>query len=120
MIVLNAEWTELMRGYEADHSDPRNQACHKVGIPLIAASIPLGVTIVGLPLATAMFTTGWTFQFVGHYFEGKKPSFVNDKRNLIVGLLWWLKKSGVDIQFTESAQPSRRQIPNEQPRHMVS
>ena len=113
MIVLNAEWTELMKNYEADHSDPRNQTCHKVGIPLIAASLPIGATIVGLPLAAAMFSTGWAFQFVGHYFEGKKPSFVEDRRNLVVGLLWWLKKSGADIQFTESTPPrSRREVEN--------
>jgi uncharacterized membrane protein YGL010W len=101
MIRLNAEWTDLMRKYEADHSDPRNQACHRVGIPLIAASLPVGATIVGLPLAAAMFTTGWTFQFLGHYFEGKKPSFVDDKRNLLVGLLWWMKKSGVPVQLAD-------------------
>jgi uncharacterized membrane protein YGL010W len=120
MIVLNAEWTELMRAYEADHSDPRNQACHRVGIPLIAASLPIGATIIGLPLATAMFTTGWTFQFVGHFFEGKKPSFVDDKRNLIVGLLGWMKKSGVDIQFTESTARSKREVSNDHSRYMVS
>ncbi len=94
---LNSDWSELMKNYEADHTDPLNQACHKVGIPLIAASIPVGATIVGLPLAAAMFTTGWTFQFVGHYFEGKKPSFVEDKRMLLVGVLWWLKKTGAPI-----------------------
>ena len=99
MFRLNAEWSDLMNKYSDDHSDPRNQACHKVGIPFIAASLPVGATIVGLPLAAAMFTTGWTFQFVGHYFEGKKPSFVDDKRNLAVGLLWWLKKTGVPIKL---------------------
>ncbi len=102
MIRLNREWTELMHNYEADHADPRNQACHKVGIPLIAASLPVGATIVGLPLAAAMFTTGWTFQFVGHYFEGKKPSFVDDKRNLLVGLLWWMKKTGVNVELADA------------------
>src|SRR5918912_608230 len=86
MLKLNAEWTDLMRKYEGDHQDPRNQACHRVGIPLIAASLPVGATIVGLPLAAAMFTTGWAFQFVGHVFEGKKPSFVEDRRNLGAGL----------------------------------
>ncbi len=99
MFRLNAEWTDLMNKYSADHADLRNQACHKVGIPLIALSLPIGATVVGLPLAAAMFTTGWTFQFVGHAFEGKKPSFVNDKRNLAVGLLWWLKKTGVPIKL---------------------
>ena len=100
---LNDEWTQLMKNYEADHADPRNQACHKVGLPLIAASLPLGATVVGLPLAAAMFTTGWTFQFVGHYFEGKKPSFVGDRRYLIVGLLWWMKKNGFDVELADLA-----------------
>lgn len=106
MIRLNAEWTDLMKNYEADHQDPRNQACHKVGIPLIAASLPIGASIVGLPLAAAMFTTGWTFQFVGHAFEGKKPSFVDDRRYLLVGLLWWLKKVGVPVALHGEGPPS--------------
>jgi uncharacterized membrane protein YGL010W len=106
MMRLNKEWTRLMRNYEADHQDPRNQACHKVGIPLIAASLPVGATVVGLPLAGAMFATGWTFQFVGHYFEGKKPSFVGDRRYLVVGLLWWLKKTGAKIELDEEAASS--------------
>ncbi len=103
LLALNEEWTRLMRSYEQDHQDPRNQACHKIGIPLIAASLPVGATVVGLPLAAAMFTTGWTFQFVGHYFEGKKPSFVEDKRALVVGLLWWMKKTGVPIRLADTA-----------------
>lgn len=106
MIRLNAEWTRLMHNYEADHQDPRNQACHRVGIPLIAASIPVGATVIGLPLAAAMFSTGWAFQFVGHMFEGKKPSFVDDRRYLAVGLVWWLKKSGVPIGLDESIEPT--------------
>lgn len=103
LLALNEEWTGLMKSYEQDHQDPRNQACHKIGIPLIAASLPIGATVVGLPLAAAMFTTGWTFQFVGHMFEGKKPSFVDDKRQLVVGLLWWMKKNGVPIQLAATA-----------------
>ena len=98
---LGETWSGLMETYEQDHADPRNQACHKVGIPLIAASIPIGATIVGLPLAAAMAGTGWAFQFVGHMFEGKKPSFVEDKRYLVVGLLWWLKKSGAPIALAQ-------------------
>ncbi len=90
---LNAEWSRLLASYKDDHRNPVNQACHKVGIPLIAASIPVGATVLGLPLAAGMFTVGWTFQFVGHAFEGKKPSFVDDKRALVVGLLWWAEKS---------------------------
>lgn len=99
MIRLNDEWSSLMKSYEADHQDPRNQACHAVGIPLIAASVPVGATIIGLPIALAMFGTGWAFQFAGHYFEGKKPSFVDDRRMLLVGLVWWLKKRGLRIDL---------------------
>jgi uncharacterized membrane protein YGL010W len=97
---LNREWSHLMERYQADHQNPINQACHSVGIPMIAGSIPLAATVIGLPLAVPMFTVGWTFQFVGHAFEGKKPSFVEDKRQLLVGLLWWAKKMGAPIEIT--------------------
>jgi uncharacterized membrane protein YGL010W len=103
MIRLNAEWSQLFATYAEEHQDPRNQACHRIGIPLIAASLPIGATIIGLPLAAAMFTTGWGFQFVGHYFEGKPPSLLKDKRMSVVGLLWCLKKSGMNIEVTEPA-----------------
>ena len=97
MIRLNDQWTALLHKYRDDHQDPRNQACHQVGIPLIVASLPIGATVVGLPLAAGLFTTGWTFQFLGHYFEGKKPTFVDDKRALLIGVLWCLEKYGVRL-----------------------
>ncbi len=99
-ITLNEEWTDLLEQYKNDHQDPRNQFCHSVGIPMIAASIPVGATIVGLPLAVPMFAVGWGFQFAGHIFEGKKPSFVDDKRQLIVGLAWWTQKVGLNLVKT--------------------
>jgi uncharacterized membrane protein YGL010W len=97
MLQLNAEWTRLLHKYQADHQDSRNQKLHQIGIPLIAGSIPVGATLIGLPLAAAMFTVGWGFQFAGHAFEGKKPSFVDDKRSLVVGLLWCLEKYGIRV-----------------------
>ena len=100
-IKLNADWSQLMSQYQQDHQDPRNQFCHTVGIPLIAASLPIGATIVGLPVAVPMFAVGWGFQFVGHYFEGKKPSFVDDRRQLLVGVLWWTKKMGLKVVQTQ-------------------
>jgi uncharacterized membrane protein YGL010W len=111
MLKLNAEWTAMMHQYDLDHQDRRNRACHRIGIPLIALSAPLAATVVGLPLAATTFTLGWAFQFVGHLFEGKQPSFVGDKRYLTVGLIWWLKKSGVaielhDDQVQKAAPPS--------------
>jgi uncharacterized membrane protein YGL010W len=100
MLRLNAEWTALLEDYKAAHRDPRNQACHSIGIPMIAASFPIGATLVGLPLAASLFTVGWGFQFVGHYFEGNSPAFFGDRRNLAVGLLWWLQKQGLPVAET--------------------
>jgi uncharacterized membrane protein YGL010W len=97
LMTLNPAWSRLMNDYADDHQNATNQAFHTVGIPLIAGSIPVGMTIVGLPVAVGMFTVGWTCQFVGHAFEGKKPSFVEDRRQLVVGLLWWFKKMGIPI-----------------------
>ena len=97
-IPLNEDWRALFHQYADEHRDPVNQACHSVGIPLILASIPAAVSVVGLPLAAGLFSVGWTFQFVGHVFEGRKPSFVEDRRFLAVGALWWLAKRGVKFE----------------------
>ena len=35
-----------------------------------------------------LFVVGWVFQFVGHYFEGKKPAFVDDLIGLVIGPLF--------------------------------
>ncbi|MFY8273362.1 DUF962 domain-containing protein [Pseudoalteromonas sp. SSDWG2] len=35
-----------------------------------------------------LFVVGWVFQFVGHFFEGKKPAFVDDLIGLIIGPLF--------------------------------
>lgn len=94
-LPLNQEWADLLQDYRAQHRDPRNQACHKVGIPMILASFPVGATIVGLPLAATLFTVGWGFQFAGHYFEGNDPAFFSDPRNLLVGALWWATERGL-------------------------
>ena len=89
-------WDEWIRQYAESHQHPVNRVCHTVGIPLIAAAIPLfvlGFIASGLwLLALAMFVVGWVFQFVGHWFEGKPPEFFRDWRFLFVGLRWWFAK----------------------------
>jgi uncharacterized membrane protein YGL010W len=37
---------------------------------------------------TAFFIIGWIIQFVGHYYEGKKPAFVDDVMGLLIGPLF--------------------------------
>ena len=45
-------------------------------------------TTVWLSSGIGMFVVGWVIQFVGHYYEGKKPAFVDDVSGLIVGPLF--------------------------------
>ena len=56
-----------------------------------AALIALALYLVeALPFAphwqgVALFVIGWAFQFVGHFFEGRKPAFADDLAGLLVG-----------------------------------
>jgi uncharacterized membrane protein YGL010W len=45
-------------------------------------------TAVWLGWGVGLFVVGWAFQFVGHYYEGKKPAFVDDLIGLLVGPLF--------------------------------
>jgi uncharacterized membrane protein YGL010W len=58
-----------------------------VNLVLILAALPLGHLATGAWLAwsVAAFVVGWAIQFVGHYYEGRKPAFVDDLRGLLVG-----------------------------------
>ena|SRR5665213_1494180 len=40
------------------------------------------------PVAIGAFVIGWTLQFVGHAYEGKKPAFLTNLQHLLVGPLW--------------------------------
>ncbi|NYD90752.1 Mpo1 family 2-hydroxy fatty acid dioxygenase [Sphingomonas melonis] len=61
---------------------------------LLALGCWAGVAIAGLPNAAWLalgiggFVAGWAFQFLGHYYEGRKPAFVDDLSGLIVGPLF--------------------------------
>ncbi|WP_336961392.1 DUF962 domain-containing protein [Acinetobacter pittii] len=63
---------------------------------ILVAVYPLASQIAQLSLgqwlATSIgfFVGGWVFQFVGHYFEKKKPAFVDDVIGLAIGPLFVL------------------------------
>ncbi|MDN7181953.1 DUF962 domain-containing protein [Caballeronia sp. SEWSISQ10-4 2] len=50
----------------------------------------LAMQSTGLWLAWSLglFFVGWVIQFIGHYFEGSKPAFVDDVIGLAVGPLF--------------------------------
>lgn len=88
-----AEW---IAEYGRSHQHPVNRACHTIGIPMIAISLPLlaGAIVAPalLPVAATLFVVGWLLQFAGHLAEGKPPEFFRDWRFLLVGLRWWAAK----------------------------
>jgi uncharacterized membrane protein YGL010W len=54
---------------------------------LVLAMLPDGTV---LPTAIGVFVAAWLGQFVGHHIEGKKPSFFDDLRFLLIGPLFVL------------------------------
>ena len=54
---------------------------------LILAALPLGQldTPPWLAWSVGAFAVGWAIQFIGHYYEGRKPAFVDALRGLLVG-----------------------------------
>jgi uncharacterized membrane protein YGL010W len=55
-------------------------------LALLAMMPPLTV----LPLSIAIFVVAWIGQFIGHQIEGRKPSFLDDLRFLLIGPLFVL------------------------------
>ena len=62
---------------------------------LLMLAVMLGVLLIMppltiLPVSLAVFVLAWIGQFIGHQIEGKKPSFLDDLRFLLVGPLFVL------------------------------
>jgi uncharacterized membrane protein YGL010W len=53
----------------------------------LLAMLPDGTV---LPTSIGVFVAAWLGQFVGHHIEGKKPSFFDDLRFLLIGPLFVL------------------------------
>lgn len=43
-------------------------------------------------LAVGVFVVAWIGQFIGHKFEGRKPSFLTDLAYLLIGPAWLMAK----------------------------
>jgi uncharacterized membrane protein YGL010W len=51
----------------------------------LAAPLAAGSVTSWLAWGIGTFVVGWVIQFVGHYYEGKKPAFVDDLLGLLTG-----------------------------------
>jgi uncharacterized membrane protein YGL010W len=96
MALGNRSWDDWIAQYSTSHQNRINRACHLFGIPMIVASLFTGLLAIVWHrlawIALGMFLFGWTLQFIGHAFEGKRPEFINDWRFLLVGTRWWTRK----------------------------
>jgi uncharacterized membrane protein YGL010W len=80
-------WTLVALWYLTRGNLVLGVASSLVTLALILAAQPLGQLETKLWLAWSLgtFAVGWVIQFIGHYYEGKKPAFVDDLRGLLVG-----------------------------------
>lgn len=72
----------------------------KVGLMMLVAGILLGIMSTAFhincllfdflmfKLSLILFVIGWIGQFIGHKIEGKKPSFFEDLKFLLIGPIW--------------------------------
>jgi uncharacterized membrane protein YGL010W len=57
-----------------------------IGVLAIAAhAVSVGTLSSWLVWGFGMFAVGWVIQFIGHYYEGRKPAFADDVVGLLVG-----------------------------------
>jgi uncharacterized membrane protein YGL010W len=57
-----------------------------------------------------LFGIGWLIQFIGHYFEGRKPAFADDLMSLAIGPLFVVAEAGFLLGLrpeTEAAVTAR-------------
>ena len=67
-------------------------------------------TPLWLASGLGLFVVGWVFQFIGHYYEGKKPAFVDDLVGLIVGPLFLAAEAAffLKLRLDVKAEMDRR------------
>lgn len=66
---------------------------------LLALSAPLAQqsTAMWLGWGVGLFAVGWVIQFVGHWWEGRKPAFMDDIVGLLIGPLFVMAEIGYSM-----------------------
>ncbi len=85
----------------------------------LTASYGIGTVLASLPApiwagATAgLLVGGWALQFLGHYFEGRKPAFMDDIRGLLDGPLFLVAETAFALGLSPElrAEVQRRSGP---------
>jgi uncharacterized membrane protein YGL010W len=61
-------------------------------------------TVEWLTWGISLFVAGWMIQFIGHYWEGKKPAFFDDIRGLLIGPLFVVVEALFLMGFLKTLQ----------------
>jgi uncharacterized membrane protein YGL010W len=73
---------------------------------VLSATSAVGTMIAAMPLpiwagtTATLFVGGWALQFLGHYFEGKKPAFLDDLKGLLDGPLFLVAEVAFALGFS--------------------
>ncbi|MES2817545.1 MAG: Mpo1-like protein [Pseudomonadota bacterium] len=51
-------------------------------------ALALNGTALWVSTGLGLFVLGWVIQFIGHYYEGRKPAFIDDLMGLAIGPLF--------------------------------
>lgn len=71
---------------------------------LTAAHFASLSTALWLSAGVGVFVVGWVIQFIGHYYEGRKPAFVDDVIGLAIGPLFVVAELGFLIGLGKKTQ----------------
>jgi len=85
----------------------------------LGASCAAGSMIAALPFpmwaatTTGLIVGGWALQFLGHYFEGRKPAFLDDLGAVLDGPLFLVAEAAFAIGLSPElrAEVERRAGP---------
>lgn len=70
----------------------------------VSALVATQPTMFWLVSGIGLFVIGWVFQFIGHFYEGKKPAFVDDIMGLIIGPLFVVAEAAFLLGLRKEVQ----------------
>ena len=73
------------------------------------ANLAQQTTMVWLSAGVGLFVVGWIIQLIGHYYEGRKPAFIDDVTGLIVGPLFVVVEVGFLLGWRKDLQQAIEQ-----------
>lgn len=75
----------------------------------LATSLAAQSTVLWLTWGLGLFAVGWVIQFIGHYYEGRKPAFFDDVMGLVIGPLFVVAELGFALGLRKSVQAAVEQ-----------